>query len=76
MDCLDARYTYKKPTSVESVDIDADSKAGQVVEPAREMHVSDMLAADTPYSERSDSLIPDPRVAKSLPPGGGARRLM
>lgn len=40
---LRALHTYKKPTSVASVDIDADEKAGQVVEPAREMHVSDMV---------------------------------
>lgn len=35
--------TYKKPTRVESVDIDADEKAEQVVEPAREIQLSDMV---------------------------------
>lgn len=37
--------TYKKPTRVESVDMDADEKDGQVVEPASEMQVSDMVTA-------------------------------
>lgn len=35
----------KNPTRVESVEIDADEKAGQVVEPASEMQVSDMVNA-------------------------------
>lgn len=38
-------FTYKKPTRVESVEIDADEKDGQVVEPASEMQVSDMMSA-------------------------------
>lgn len=37
------RSAYKKPTRVESVDIDAEVKAGHVVDPAREMQVSDMV---------------------------------
>lgn len=37
--------TYKKPTRVESVDIDADWNAGQVVDPEREMQLLDMAAA-------------------------------
>lgn len=36
--------TYKKPTRVSSVEIDADSKDGQVVDPNREMQFSDMVA--------------------------------
>lgn len=35
----------KKPTRVESVDIDADWNAGQVVDPEREMQLLDMAAA-------------------------------
>lgn len=36
--------THKKPTRVSSVEIDADSKDGQVVDPEREMQFSDMVA--------------------------------
>lgn len=36
--------THKKPTRVSSVEIDADSKDGQVVDPDREMQFSDMVA--------------------------------
>lgn len=36
--------THKKPTSVSSVEIDADSKDGQVVDPEREIQFSDMVA--------------------------------
>lgn len=48
--------TYKKPTRVESVDIDADEKAGQVVEPASEMQVSDMMPASCSH-KRSAALL-------------------
>lgn len=48
---LDTAYTkfarfgraYKKPTRVSSVEIDADSKDGQVVDPEREMQFPDMV---------------------------------
>lgn len=45
MNYAGSKCTHKKPTRVESVDIDADEKDGQVVEPAREIQVSDMMAA-------------------------------
>lgn len=45
---------------MESVDIDADEKAGQAVEPARETHVSDMVVA----LEGSDES--DERAAQDL----------
>lgn len=35
--------TYKKPTRVSSVEMEADSKDGQVVEPEREMQDADMV---------------------------------
>lgn len=51
----DANAAYKKPTRVESVEIEADAKAGQVVEPSREMHVSDMASG---LNANDESAVP------------------
>jgi hypothetical protein len=55
--------THKKPTSVESVEMDADWNDGHVVEPWREMQLSAMAATvvrDTPLgSWPHPRLFPD-----------------
>lgn len=58
---------------MESVEIDADENDGQVVEPAREIQVSDMVTA-APGPEKCRA-IPGPHVAQFCSPTGISRQL-
>lgn len=49
--------TYKYPTKVLSVDIDADWKAEQVVEPSNDMHSCAIVATGAERSDNSNVLV-------------------